>query len=304
MNQTSPFHPLGPSRHALAEGVLWDDLCGVIRWTDIHASRLWQFDPATGESRDWALPARLACFALTHRPGHLLLALENQLARFDTATGQLVVLEDIEPEVPFTRANDGRCDRSGNLVFGTLNEGGSDKIASFYRYSAQGVLSRLALPKAAITNSICFSPDGETMYFTDSPTLRIMACDYDGRTGDIDRIRGFAELDPTLGGEPDGSTVDADGFLWNAQWGASRVVRYAPDGRMDTVVHVDARQPSCVAFVGHELDQLAITSARQGLEDLELSSHPLHGAVFLGKAPTGRGLRESRYGHASQASHA
>ncbi|TCV96154.1 L-arabinonolactonase [Luteibacter rhizovicinus] len=304
MAANDTFQPLGATRHALAEGVLWDDLSGVIRWTDIHASRLWEYDPATGKSRDWILPARLACFALTHKPGVLLLALEHQLVRFDTHDGSIVTLDDIEPEIASTRANDGRCDRAGNLVFGTLNEGGSEKIASFYRYGADGRLSRLALPKAAITNSICFSPDGETMYFTDSPSLRIMACDYDAATGEVDRIRGFAELDPALGGEPDGSTIDADGFLWNAQWGASRVVRYAPDGRIDAIVHLPARQPSCVAFVGHELDQLAITSARQGLNDDDIERQPLHGAVFLGKAPKGRGLRESRYGHAPQGIHA
>ncbi len=193
---TDSFKPLSAQRQAHAEGVIWDDLVGVVRWTDIASSHLYAYDPATGVVDERKMPARLCCFALTHEPGVLLLALEKQLARYDTRDGTMVVLGDIEADLPGTRANDGRCDRGGNFIFGTLNERGPEQVASFWRYTFDGQLSRLALPKAAITNSICFSPDGETMYFTDSPTARIMACDYDAATGEVDRIRGFADLTP------------------------------------------------------------------------------------------------------------
>lgn len=296
---TDSFKPLSPQRQAHAEGVIWDDLMGVVRWTDIATSQLFSYDPATGIVTEQKLPARLCCFALTHEPGLLLLALEKQLARFDTRSGILHVLEDIEPDLPGTRANDGRCDRGGNFIFGTLNERGPEQVASFWRYTHDGQLSRLALPKAAITNSICFSPDGETMYFTDSPTARIMACDYDAATGEVDRIRGFAELGP--GVEPDGSTVDAEGFLWNAEWGGSRVVRYAPDGRLDTVIAMPARQPSCVSFAGPALDRMVVTSCHLGLDDAVRANEPFNGAIFIGTPPAGRGLPEARYGHGARA---
>lgn len=288
----SDFKPLSDQRQAHAEGVIWDDLAGLVRWTDIATSRLFAYDPATGHVSEHVLPARLCCFALTHETGVLLLALETQLARFDTRDGRLHVLQDIEPEILGTRANDGRCDRGGNFVFGTLNERGPEKVASFWRYTRDGHLHRLALPKAAITNSICFSPDGETMYFTDSPTAQIMACDYDAASGDVDRIRVFAELTP--GYEPDGSTVDADGFLWNAEWAASRVVRYAPDGRVDATIALPSKQPSCVSFAGPELDRMVITSAHLGLGD---KAGPFDGAIYIGTPPAGRGLPEARYGH-------
>jgi len=292
---TDSFKPLSAHRQAHGEGIIWDDMTGLVRWTDIAASRLYGYDPATGDVKEHELPARLCCFALTNEPGVLLLALEKQLARFDTRDGTLHVLEDIEPGLPGTRANDGRCDRSGNFIFGTLNERGQEQVASFWRYSHAGALTRLALPKAAITNSICFSPDGETMYFTDSPTARIMACDYDAGTGEVERIRHFAELDKGL--EPDGSTIDADGFLWNAQWAGSRVVRYTPDGRVDLTVDLPARQPSCVSFAGPGLDRMVITSAWKGLDDAVRQAEPENGAVFIGTPPRGRGLREARYGH-------
>jgi L-arabinonolactonase len=291
---TEPFIPLSPHRQAHAEGVIWDDLMGLVRWTDISASRLYQYDPATGATKETALPARLCCFALTNDPGVLLFALEKQLACFDTSDESLTVLDDIEADLPGTRANDGRCDRGGNLVFGTINERGPEQIASFWRYSREGKLSRLALPKVAITNSICFSPDGGTMYFTDSPTSKIMACRYDAASGEVEHIRDFAFLDKGI--EPDGSTIDAEGFLWNAQWGGSRVVRYAPDGRIDATIDLPARQPSCVAFVGPALDRLVITSATKGLDPAIAAAEPRNGAIFIGTPPRGRGLPEARYG--------
>jgi L-arabinonolactonase len=296
---TYSFKPLSPQRQAHAEGVIWDDLLGVVRWTDIATSRLFAYDPATGAVKEQVLPARVCCFALTHDPGVLLLALEKQLARYDTRDEKLHILEDIEPDLPGTRANDGRCDRGGNLIFGTLNERGPEQIASFWRYTHDGRLGRLALPKATVTNSICFSPDGETLYFTDSPTARIMACDYDAATGEVDRIRGFAELEP--GVAPDGSTVDAEGFLWNAEWGASRVVRYAPDGRVDTTLALPARQPSCVSFVGPALERMVVTSCYLGLDEAVRATEPDNGAIFIGTPPTGRGLPEARYGHGMNA---
>lgn len=292
---THAMEPISTSRHALGEGVVWDDRLGVLRWTDILASKLWQYDPVSGEIRHWDLPSRLGCFALTQDPDLLLMALEKQLVRFDLRNGAIEPLAPIEPELAATRSNDGRCDRQGNFVFGTINEHGSERIASFYRYSASGQLMQLALPKAAITNSICFSPDGGTLYFCDTPTRRIMACDYDAATGDVDRIHVFAEV-PTQFGTPDGSTVDSDGFLWNAEWGASRVVRYAPDGRVDCVIEMPVSQPSCVSFMGTQRDRLAVTTAYADLDPGDIARQPLHGAVFTVTPPRGRGLPESRYG--------
>ena len=293
------FKPISPQRQAHAEGVIWDDHANLVRWTDIATSRLHAYDPSTGAVSEAALPARLCCFALTHVPGVLLLALEKQLARYDTRDGTLHVLEDIEPDLTGMRANDGRCDRGGNFIFGTLNERGPEKTASFWRYTHDGKLGRLALPKAAITNSICFSPDGETMYFTDSPTGQIMACDYDAATGEVDRIRVFAELAKGL--EPDGSTVDADGFLWNTQWGGSCVVRYAPDGKVDAVIDLPAKQPSCVSFAGPDLELMVVTSGHKGLDEAFLQENPANGAIFIGTPPRGRGLPEARYGHGVKA---
>jgi L-arabinonolactonase len=157
-------------------------------------------------------------------------------------------------------------------------------------------LQKLDLPGVAISNSTCFSPDGGTLYFCNSPEHRIMACDYDAASGAVRNVRVFTAIDDLPGVEPDGSTVDADGYLWSTHWGASRVVRYAPDGQVDLVLPLPASRPSCISFAGPALDHLCVTSAHLGMSEAEHAAEPIAGAVFYGRAPRGRGLPEARYG--------
>nr|WP_281416137.1 SMP-30/gluconolactonase/LRE family protein [Collimonas antrihumi] len=143
-------------------------------------------------------------------------------------------------------------------------------------------------------NSICFSPDGHTMYYCDSPTRTIRCCDYDTDAGTIGNDRLFADLQEQPG-EPDGSTIDSAGYLWNARWGGHRVLRYAPDGSIERIVQVPVAQPSCVAFGGAALDTLYITSARESLSDAALLAEPAAGGVLQLRLPDVRGLPEARF---------
>jgi L-arabinonolactonase len=272
--------------NTLGECVLWCERSQRVLWTDILGATLYACHPASGTTVTWAMPERLSSFALTRDDHRLLLGLASRLAFFDLATGALTPLADVEPGLS-TRLNDGRCDRHGNFVFGTFNEAEPRRpIGSFYRLNAAGLrLERLDLPRVAIANSICFSPDGATMYYCDSPTRTIRCCDYPALTND----RVFAHVDGP--GEPDGSCIDADGYLWNAQWGAARVMRYAPDGRIDRSVATKALQPSCVAFGGATADELYCSSARIGLA----APGPADGALLALAADGIRGLPESRF---------
>lgn len=293
---------LSDLRCTLGEGILWDDALGVLWWTDIQESLLWQHDPATGLERQWPLPQRLGSFVLTGEPGVLILGLAKNIARFDVRTGMLMLLADVEPGNPATRINDGRADRSGNYVFGTMHEGGPEPLGSFYRFTPLGALQRLDLPHIAIANSIAFSPDGETMYWCDTPSRRIHACDYDDQTGEVSNIRMFADLrDADAGtihkGSPDGSTVDADGCLWNAEWGGNRLTRYAPDGRVLAHIPVPASQPTCPAFRGAARGVLYVASAHEGLSARRRAEDVNAGAVFRLTVPGVHGLPEARFGH-------
>ena len=285
-------------KHLLGEGVLWCDRTQRLFWTDILGASLWCHDPAAGATRSWPMPERLATFALTEDDDRLLLGLASQLAWFSFSNNAVTPICAVEADLPHTRLNDGRCDRFGRFVFGTKNDApGLARCCSFYRLNADLTLERLALPQVAISNSICFSPDGRTMYYCDSPSKTIRCCDYDYDTaaGTISNDRQFASLHQQPG-EPDGSTVDSEGYLWNAQWGGHRVLRFAPDGSIERMVRVPVAQPSCVAFGGAGLDTLYVTSARESLSAAALLAEPAAGGVFQLRLPDVRGLPEARFG--------
>lgn len=289
----APMQAVLEARNTLGEGITWCDRAQALYWTDIHASTLWRYTPSSGETKQWQLPERLASFALCEADGWLLLALASKLTFFRLADGALHTLHEVEPQLP-TRCNDGACDRQGRFVFGTLHEpvdsGAKQPIAGFWRLNADLTLEKLPLEGVAISNSLAFSPDGGTLYYCDSLARTIRCCDYGDTLGDT---RLFADLRDTMG-EPDGSCVDADGGLWNAQWGLGRVVRYNTDGSVERILPLAARQPTRPAFGGAALDTLYVTSARDGLDATALASEPLAGALFA--AQVGRhGLPEPRF---------
>jgi L-arabinonolactonase len=286
------------SKCELGEGATWCARSGRFYWTDIEGARLWRYDPADGSSESFSMPERLATFALCANPRYLLVGLASQLAFFDLETGGTQRIVDVEPGIN-TRVNDGRCDREGRFVFGTKDESGSlQPVAGFYRLNRDLSLERLPLPAPAISNSIAFSPDGATMYYCDSPTREIRACDYRA-DGGIANDRVFTRLTDATG-IPDGSTVDSDGGLWNAQWGGARVVRYGADGVETERVDVPTAQPSCVALggpalgrsdSGAQLDTLYITSAYAELDAAARAADTLAGGVFVATLAR-RGLPE------------
>ncbi|KIP17421.1 SMP-30/Gluconolaconase/LRE-like region family protein [Burkholderia sp. MSHR3999] len=266
------------SRNTLGEGATWCDATHALYWTDIEGAQLWRCRADGTGATHWPMPERLACFALTDEPDVLLVGLATHLAFLDLRTETFTRIVDVEPELP-TRLNDGRCDPHGAFVFGMKDEGGEPPraVGGFYRLNADLALERLALPPAAIANSIAFSPDGSKMYFCDSATREIFVCDHRA-DGGVANVRSFARL-TDADGDPDGSTIDRDGGLWNAQWGGRRVVRYGPDGVETERIAVPTAQPSCVAL--DDAGRLYVTSARVGLSDAALANDAHAGGVFV-----------------------
>jgi len=285
-------------RATLGEGLFWDETRALWWWTDIEGSTLHAWAPGATEARSYRMQDRVGSFVRC-RSGRLLLGMAKRLA-FATlpddasphARMQVETIVPVDPAEPRTRINDGRTDRRGYFVFGTLNEAPEKRpIGSFYQYSLQHGLRRLALPAVAIANSICFSPDGETMYFTDTLTRRIMQCRYDAESAQVSDLRVFVEMSDRRA-FPDGSVIDRNGCLWNAQWGAGLVAQYAPDGSPMQAFSTTAKHTSCPAIGGPHGDQLMVTTARAELRSDQLERMPLSGSVFGVRLPLALALAD------------
>lgn len=284
------------SRCLHGEGVIWCERRQALFWVDIAEKRLWRHAPDSGLSRQWALPDRPGCLGLLE-DGRLLVVLAKAvcIADPDSASAELSLrqLAEFELDEPYTRSNDGRADRHGNFVFGTMDEH-DQKAArgSFYQFSRRHGLRRLPLGGVSIPNSICFSTDGRTLYYCDSVRPQIFCCDYDADTATTANPRVFATIDQP-DAEPDGSIIDREGMLWNAQWRAWRVVRYRPDGQIDRIVAMPVKHPTCSAFGGAGLDRLFVISSRLDHHEHELAATPTAGSLFQ-CIPGMAGLTESR----------
>jgi L-arabinonolactonase len=279
------------ARARLGECVLWCDRLAALYWTDIEGATLSRWSAADGQTRQWTMPERVGSLALCGEPSQLLLGLASGIALFDLDRSAMTPVIPVEPEQPTTRINDGRRDAQGRFVFGMFNPD-SAQIGHFYRVDADLGIERLPLPPVAVANSIAFSPDGGRMYFADSPTCVIHCVDYhaDGRLG---QPRLFARLRSDEG-FPDGSTVDAEGGLWNAQWDGGCVVRYDLNGVETSRLKLPVSRPTCPAFGGAELGRLYVSTARIGLSEDALRGQPTAGGVFA-LSPGRRGLREHRF---------
>ncbi len=286
-----------PVANELGEGVIWDDEGGSFWWTDIERNRLYRYQLAGADLKCWDTPERLASFALlapgSHSEALLVAGFESGFAYYHPESGYLHWIAKIAADNPNTRLNDGRADRQQRFWAGGMAEAGAgDQDAGSLYCLDQQLVCTEKFGDIKISNSLCWSPDSTRMYHTDTPSQRIDVYDFEPSTAALSNRRAFVTTEP--GCFPDGSTVDAQGYLWNAQWGGSRVVRYAPDGTQDLVLAVPITQPSCVAFGGPQMDILFVTSAWQSLDEPALAEQPSAGNGFLYQTPY-RGLPDPRF---------
>ncbi len=279
-------------QNTLGEGVLWNVETQSLWWSDIQERRLYRYDWKNRSQTVFRTPERLCSFGFVQDRASLIAAFESGLALYDPADGTTIWLSRPQAGAAGIRFNDGRVDRQGRFWAGTMGETQARwGQANLYCLDSDGHAHRRER-NIAISNGICWSPDGSRFYFADSPKHTISVYDFDLASGEISNRRTFVETPE--GASPDGANVDAEGFLWSAHWGAGRVVRYAPDGRIDRVLTVPASQPTCLAFGGPNLDLLFVTSARDGLRHDQLARQPSAGDVFVYKIGIA-GLPDQRY---------
>ena len=268
----------------LGEAVLWCTRTKLVWWVDTLNAVLQSWDPVTRHHRRYAVAGNtLGSFALRDKGG-MLLALDNRLATFDPRSGVLEDFAKPEADEPVNRMNDGRCDRRGRFSLGSMPLVVAEATGSLYRAGADGVVQRMR-GDILVPNSMAFSPDDRTFYFADTRRGTIWAYDFHVDDGLISDQRVFADTTGHPGG-PDGSCVDTDGYLWNAEYGGGRLVRYAPDGRIAGVIEMPVSLPTCCAFGGPQLDTLYVSTARyvaparRQLTPEQLAAQPLAGGLF------------------------
>ncbi len=243
----------------LGEGPLWHPTRKQLFWFDINAKQLLSQSDRGQHLWQFAEHVSAAGWVDDH---HLLIASETALFQFNIETAQRHDLMPLETDNPVTRSNDGRADPWGGFWIGTMGKSAEHGAGSIYRYY-QGALRKL-VGDITISNAICFSPDRRFAYYADTPTRQIMRQTLDRDGWPVGRAEVFVDMTADAL-NPDGAVVDAQGYLWSAQWGAAQVTRYAPDGNVDQVIRLPAQQPSCPAFGGPDLTTLFVTSATQSL---------------------------------------
>jgi sugar lactone lactonase YvrE len=290
MNE-SRFDCVLDAKAILGECPVWSVAEQVLYWVDINAPSLNRFDPASGRNVAWPMPEAIGCFALRERGGFVV-ALRGGIW-LAAADGRLERQIAPAPYVPaHHRFNDGRCDRQGRFWAGYMNERRDASSAALCRLEADRTLTRV-VGDVTISNGLAWSPDGRTMYHSDTPALVVRAYDYDPATGTPSRPRVFrqwtAETD-----RPDGGAVDSAGNYWSAFYRGGRVVQLSPQGEVLEEFPVPALCPTMCAFGGPDLRTLYVTSATNQRPADELARFPRSGGIFSMRVDV-PGLPEPRY---------
>lgn len=259
-----------PAANWCGEGPLWSASEQALYWTDINRFLLQRYDLATGNVRHWMFDEPVCATSLTDMPGTLLLALGSKLILWNEATDERTEFAAPETNLPASRLNDGRPSPFGDFWVGSMQNNvdangqgtpvDDHHLGTLYRVRRDGSVT-VQDEKLGISNTLCWSPDGTVFYFGDTLQNTIFAWDYDAATGDIANKRPF--FSGFERGGPDGSAIDQDGYLWNARYGGSCLVRVAPDGSIDRIVEMPTSNLTSCTFGGPDLKTLFITSAAQ-----------------------------------------
>ena len=265
----------------LGEGALWHAPTRSVYFVDIKGRRIHRCAADGSRQASWEAPGQPG-FVVPHADGGLVCALEDGLYRFDEASGGFATLLKVEDELPGNRFNDGYVDAGGNLWFGSMDDAQAAPTGALYRLGCDGVLA-WADDGYIITNGPAISPDGRTLYHTDTPLRRVYAFLL-REDGVLAAKRVFLQLPE--GSRPDGMAVDSEGCLWIALFGAGRVERYTPEGRRVAEVHFPCTNITKLAFGGDDLRTAYVTTAWKGLSEAQRREQPLAGGLFAFRVDT------------------
>lgn len=274
------------TRDRLGESVLWHPAEKALYWVDLLAPTIRRMMGGAGEPESWVIPGTGTLGSLTFvSDGRLMLAIDPGLVLFDPLTRAIEPFADPNDRREGVAYNDSKVDRDGRLWAGTYDKAETEPLGVLYSVEPDGRF-RLADSGVAVTNGPAFSPDGDTLYMSDTTGKRVLAYTIERTTGRLRNRRLFATIDP---GMPDGLTIDAAGRLWVAHYGGGRVTRLSPDGKVDCVIELPTPNVTSTCLGGPALSTLYITTA-----EVPANPGPLDGALFAVEVD-GPGLAEPMF---------
>ncbi len=262
----------------LGEGPSFEPTTGKLWWFDILDKRLHGLQISKGLKTEISLPVMASAIFRVDDDRDLILTERGFYVRFH-ASGVMSLAIPVEDDNPVTRSNDARAHSCGAVWFGTMGKNAEDGAGAIY-HLLKGKVTKL-YPSISIPNAICFSPDGTIAYFTDTKVGKLMRVAIDAATAlPVGEPAVLVDHSGKLGGI-DGAIVDTDGVIWNARWGIGQLVAISSDGKLLREIALPAKQTTCPAFVGKNLDRIAVTSASEGLDAAGRAADPHCGKTFL-----------------------
>ena len=277
----------------LGEGPIWDRRQKRILWLDILNGEIQYYYPGSNEHKICKAGHMVGAIALK-RSGGAIGAVKGGFATIDLSTGSIDFIAEVETHLPGNRFNDGKCDPGGRFWAGTMSISNIPYAGSLYVLEKDGRVTT-KLTGVTCSNGMAWSPDHQTLYYIDTPTRNVVAYKYDIVTGDIADKRVVISI-PEERGYPDGMTIDTEGMLWIALWDGWKVIRYNPyTGEELYEVTLPASKVTSCIFGGDNMNDLYITSAREGLSEYELKEQPLAGCLFVIKKCGFKGMNAFEY---------
>ncbi len=276
----------------LGEGPLWDVDEQRLYWIDSFDGRVFRCTADGREVRAWDVPQKIGSMCL-RRGGGAVLSLQRGFHFLDFGTGEVAPIHDPEPDRPNNRVNDGKVDKQGRFVAGSMDTMEEGPNGALYRLDPDLAVTKLE-DGIVVSNGPCWSPDGRTFYFTDTWSGQISAYDYDPDTGGISNKRCFTRM-VHEGAGFDGATVDAEGGVWSALVYVGKLVRYNADGSVDRVIDMPVKKVTSVMFGGPDLDILYVTSMAKPPLPRFPADPALRGALFAIHGLGLRGIPEPRF---------
>ncbi len=281
--KTEKFHIVHDERMLVGESAVWHAVESALYWVDIDGKSVHRLHPSSGKYSRWNTDTEPSAIAVD-QDNNLVLATRAGFVYLNTTTGDIDDIVAAPYDTSIVRFNDGRTDPAGRFWVGTMYEPRDQQKAEMYVLD-KGELRLAWAGGMTNSNGLSFSPDGKTMYHSDTTSHRVDAYDYDVRTGTASNRRNLVTFPDDkkaadYGGRPDGAAVDSEGNYWSAMYEGGRIVKLSPTGELLQEIGLPVRCPTSVAFGGPDLRTLFVTSASKGRSNDELAKYPHSGKVL------------------------